>query len=477
MNGAVTVGTFLISMLGVSLAHAGPFKKGPSCGDARVVSGDTCSNVKVEFQFSGCEHKSSPEMAKKIICEGNEIKARYQTENYRFQARFKKSDDGWGGVSWAPVGSVEQYIKSEPKPSKHAKADKPKEQAVAFEKTERAPSAAYDLKALEQARVSFSGFADIRYSNYTVKDNTSLRGQDESGFLMADGAAYGSYKGDKLSIYGDLPFRRSHTSNVSSDAAIELGKDKAQFYMSYDFHENFSAQLGQFDTIYGVELNDSKDRLFGTAGQVYSNTLPVVHTGLLLDFHMDGAYAKALIANPSDRGSYGAAGTNKDNNTEYGLALGYSNDMIRGQVGYLSRPWLDIDGTSMSNRSLLDFILGATFGHFSIDLEYNMVNVPNKNTLTTSTTDSEDAGKGLLALASYEVTDEIGVALRYENLKDDPAAGSIDETNSYGLGLHYTMDKNLQLHAEYIASEFTPTGTNPTKWKSNLFEAGVILSF
>jgi len=478
------LGLSLIVGLSCGLAQASDdYKKSSSCGSAKVVSGDSCPNVNVEFNFSGCQLNSQPEVAKKIICEGSEFKARFQKDGFRYQARFKRADDGWGGVSWSQVGAIEQYVKVLPKPtpSPAPVAKTPPEPEVpaapVFINTERAPSAE---SSEGSSKFSFSGFADVRYSNYSIKDLGTTSGHPQSGFALEDGAVYGSYEGEKLSVMFDLPFRRSATGGVSSNANVVLGETKAQAYLTYKFHEMFSAQVGQFDTLYGVELNDSKDRLFGTAGIVYNATLPIVHTGMVLDFHMNGGYLKALVANPSDRGSYGAA-TNPDDNTEYGAALGYSNDFIRGQIGYLARPINKATGTEKGTRSLLDFILGTTYGPFSIDLEYNMVDNPNKNTLTpTINTDSEDAGQAFLALASYKFNDEFLFAVRYESLTNDPfgdSTATVDKASSIGGAFHYTMDEHIQLRTEYVATETTPVGANAVKWKDNRFNLGALVSF
>ena len=55
-----------LSAISLSAKAADQYRQMGFCGTATVVSGETCSNVKVQFQFKGCETKSEAEIAKRI---------------------------------------------------------------------------------------------------------------------------------------------------------------------------------------------------------------------------------------------------------------------------------------------------------------------------------------------------------------------------------------------------------------------------
>ncbi len=474
---------------------ASEYKKIDPCGSASVVSGDTCSNAKVQFKFAGCEIQSEPQMAKRIICEKHVIKARFQEGAFRYEAQFQKVDDSWGGVSWKPLGGVTQYSKNLPAAKAPALEVK-----AAVQTADRLPAAAEAppaplpstavTAASESANSSpfkFGGFADLRYTNFSTKDNPSVTtGNPESGFGLEDGAFYGNYENENLSVVLDVAFRRgkdididlsASKPNQSSTGNFTIGPDKSQLYLKYKVGSNFVVSFGQFDTLFGVELNDSKDRIFGKTGIVYDYTMPTTHTGLMVEFSAHGFYAKSFAANSNNKGSFGSA-TAGDDKTEYGAALGYSGGMIRGQAGYMTRPINKASSTGVGDRALLDVIVGTTIGGFSLDLEYSQVTDPNKNTLTsTDSNDLENAGYGMLALASYKFTDEFLIGARYEVVKDDPNSllGSVRTTTAIGGSVHYRLAKELELRTEYTG--YDSKAVSGTTWRESRFNVAALLTF
>ena len=384
---------------------------------------------------------------------------------------------------------LREYAKKTEKRIKAAyKTGQTKATPVAATPVAATPVAATPVAATPVAAASpfrFGGFADLRYTNFSTKDNPLvLSGNPESGFGIEDGAFYGNYDKDNLSVVLDVAFRRSKDvdinsaatkPNQSSNGNLAIGYDKSQLYLKYKLGSMFTINFGQFDTIYGVELNDSKDRIFGKTGIVYDNTLPVTHTGVMFEFLVNGFYAKTFAANPNNKGSNGSSASG-DDKSEYGVALGYSNEFIRGQLGYMARPITKAIGTESGNRSLLDAIIGTTLGSFSLDLEYSRVSDPSKNTLTSGdTSDSESAGQGILALASYKFSDAFVVGLRYENIQDDPAALSVKSIHSFGGSIHYRLGTDLELRTEYITSD--SKGVNDATWKDSRFNVATLLMF
>jgi hypothetical protein len=467
-----------------SSAYANEFKRIGTCGSALVISGDACSNVKVQFQFDGCEHKSEPQLAKRVICDRDTIKARFQEGNLRYEAPFEKTDDGWGGVTWKPLGGVTQYKKintfAQSKPSTPVI-----ERTVAEIPASSQVSQAVTAATTPNSPFRFGGFADLRYTNFSIKDNPLVAsGHPESGFGLEDGAFYGNYDKDNLSVFLDVTFRRIKDADInpaatkpnqSSNGNFAIGYDKSQLYLKYKLDSMFVVDFGQFDTIYGVELNDSKDRIFGKTGIVYDYTLPVTHTGIMVEFLSNGFYAKTFAANPNNKGSFGSSASG-DDNTEYGAALGFNNELIRSQVGYLVRPVNKASGSGSGNRSLLDVILGTTLNSFSLDVEYCQVTDPSKNTLTAGdATDDENPGNGILALATYKFTDAFLIGARYEMVNDDPAAINVKSTTAIGGSINYRLSPELGFRTEYIS--YDSKGVNDAKWKDSRFNVAALLTF
>lgn len=301
--------------------------------------------------------------------------------------------------------------------------------------------------AIDAKNFRVNAFFDMRFTAFRSEDS-SINEKSRSGYLLEDGALYVNYEKEKLTAVIDLPFSRNGIlapSPLTSD--LGFAKSKAQIYGKYAITPQFSATFGQFDTLYGVELNDSKDRMFGNVGLAYSQTLPVVHTGAYLAYTAGGLVARLMASNPSDRQTLG--GTGDDASTEYGATVSYTNEILRGQLGYLTRAMTNLSGAA-DTRSLVDILAGATFGAFDLDLQYSVVNNPQKNTQTASATDKEDPGTALLALLTYKISDELRLGARYEKIDKDPGAAGYSDAQTFGGAVHYKVQDGFTLRLEYV---------------------------
>jgi hypothetical protein len=432
-------------------ANSDKYTTTKACGTAKIVSGDTCTNAQVRFDFENCPIQFEPTTVAST-CDGKNLKARATRADYRFEVKFKGSDDGWGAVTWTQE-NIKTWVKTT--------EDDKKARTVSQEST--------TVSTQEAQKIKVSAFVDVRHTTFKSDDST-IKEDENSGYLLEDGAVYFSYADGPLSAFIDLPFYRNGDSTTDS-ADISFAKLKAQFYAKYEIAKNFNIVFGQFDTIYGVELNDSKDRVFGHAGLVYAQTLPVVHSGAYLEYLHSGFTFKLLSANPSDRDALGSNAA--DSSHEYGATVAYSNSNLRGQIGYLTRERDNLAGKS-ANRTLTDVLLGTTLGKFNLDLQYSIVSDPSKNTLTAAATDEEDDGYGAMALASYQVTEKSKIGLRYEILKDDPIGGGYQEAESYGANLHHQLHQNLALRVEGVKVDITESAT---KFDEHRFSIGGLLVF
>lgn len=293
------------------------FELTKACAKATIKSGDTCSNVKAEIDFSACDKEHAAPVPAVIICSGQYIKARAGVGDFKAEARFKKVSDGWGTTNWTPSSDARTFLKATLAAATEKKAVTPVKAEAPAEPTRAAASEAAPTNAASAAvpsPLSVSAFFDMRYTGYRTLDS-SINEKTRSGFLLEDGALYVSYKKDKLTGFVDLPFSRNGII-TSTTADLGFAKSKAQVYAKYDFLPSLSLTFGQYDTIYGVELNDSKDRVFGNVGLAYSQALPIVHSGAYLTFAQSGFTARLMAANPSDRQTFGTDAF--DSSTEYG---------------------------------------------------------------------------------------------------------------------------------------------------------------
>lgn len=444
-----------------------------TCAQAKVVSGDTCSNVKVEFNFANCGTPQSKPLAtnapSRIICKGKTITARSSNENFRAEAKFEKTEDGWGSVQWKPVAAVRTFIVDQSNESSPAVS---KVETVEAEPV-RAPSAEPPALPIATSPVSVTvnGFLDMRYTGYRSADS-AVNEKTRSGFLLEDGALYFSVKKGSVEAMVDLPFSRNGLL-PSTTADIGIAKTKTQVYGRYSFGSTMNLTFGQFDTLFGLELNDSKDRVFGNVGLAYSQTLPIVHSGAYLTYSENGFTLRALTANPSDRQTFGSDPA--DSSTEYGGILGYSNSFFRGQFGFLTRAVADLSN-GQSQRSLFDFLAGTTFGAFDLDLQYSVVTSPRKNILTEPTTDREDPGSALLLIATYRVSEKFKMSGRFETVDSDPNGGGYADAQTYGFASNYTPEDGFTVRLEWtdtvVNRKITSAAYGESRW-----DAALLVSF
>ncbi|MFN9067630.1 MAG: porin, partial [Bdellovibrionales bacterium] len=402
-----------------------------SCPQVILKRAESCSQLTAEYDFRNCSDKSLGIKPAKIECREKEALVTYSRGGQTWSKSYVLVSNNWGDSSWNSKGPV--TLKVRELASKDAR---PLEKEVP--PVEKPALKIEEVKEKNlPVQFQFNGYVDFRLTGVTNKDNplTTKSGNQESGFSLEEAALFvTAKKAEDFQFYLDLPIRRSKGSdNESNDGNLGLGLDnRSQVYFKFPLGAEFNLTAGQFDTPYGVELNDSKDRVFAKTGLLYDYALPVTHTGLLLDKAFGSAYLKFLIANSNNKESLGSS-TDGDNHFESGLSIGFSNENYRTQFGYLRRQIKNADDTHGGQRSLLDFTLGATWGLFSIDLEWAQVTNDRKNTLTpTDSADKEDPGQVFLILPTVKLGDSWLLGLRYENLDNDPASANFEKAQSYG---------------------------------------------
>lgn len=275
-----------------------------------------------------------------------------------------------------------------------------------------------------------SGFLDAQYQ-YKKK-------AIDPGFILNDGALYFSAEFDSVKGMIDLPFKGA----VGENSSFDFAKGKAQAYLTWTAMEGLEISAGQFDTIFGFELNDSKDLTFTAPGAVSDYLLPVTHLGGMFAYSSDGLSLKALISNSGNKSQLYNTGPNpKSEFPEVGAQLGYSTDMLRASVGMLHHQQKGSPGAS----NFYSVLLGATFDPITVDAELDAKKIG-----------STAVGYGGLLNAVAKASDELSVGARFEWLRKVPVAGY--EVINATFGPQYAFNENLKFKGDY-----TWTGVKPLK--------------
>jgi len=396
-----------------------------TCADVSYKSVSDCANLKVFFNLKKCGLEKAPVEAQ-VECKKKSAEASYSTDNRTWKVQFAFKEGKWGNPEWKESSPV-----NEERPVFSQETTEVKKREIAQEKKP------VDLK--------WGGYFDFRFNSIENKSNPFIThsGQPESGFSIEEAALGLQAQVSDMSFVLDLPIRREKTTaGVSEDSNLILGADRAQAYIKMSLVEDLNLTLGQFDTPYGVELNDSKDRVFVRTGLLFDYALPVTHTGVSLDGRVQSMSYRILAANSNNKGSYGNTATG-ENQTEVGATVGYSSDVIRAQVGYLTRAIEKSTGEKGGKRDLVDVTFGFNVMQASFDFEWASVSNDNKA--------SKKSGSAFLFLPTYKINDKVLLGLRYEKVTDDVSAtGLFEEGDSMGLTVHYKLNDHVQFRSEFV---------------------------
>lgn len=478
------------------------FNEVEKCGSAKIFKANTCEDSKVELKFDGCLLKSPPQSAVKVACKGNTLTARFGNSQYRYEATFEKTEDGWGASEWKSKGNLRQWQANSEKPkAATAATPAPAAPSVAMPATppavvvsapveNRLPTAIVESPKASDAApkptassLQVSGFVDVRLTSLTVKDQPTWDDNSESGYTIDDGKLALNYAEGATELIVDIPFRRAKNIEIapaltdygSNNSTILFGVDKLQFFGKYKFSDQYALWMGQYDTPYGVEFNDSKDRIFSKTGLVYDEMLPVTHTGLLLETTFAGNSLKIFSANSNNKGSLGNSASG-DNQFEYGATWGFSNSNFRIQAGVLNRLINKASGDGQAARSLVDLTLGGTVDWFSVDAEIAQLSDPSKNVLTVDGTDNETAGLGVMGLVTLSPWEAWALSFRFENLQNAPS-GSSEKQNmsSGGVNIKWKVAPQFETRFEYTNSNFERV--DHSKWQTQRGIVSALFSF
>lgn len=427
----------------------------PSCAEASYEPVSNCAELKVYFNLHKCG-LDKKQVEAQVECKKKTAEASFSFENRKWSVQFGFKEGKWGSSEWKKISAVREFQPSGAAVTTQAPTEV-KNRDIAQEKKP------IDLK--------WSGYFDFRFNSIENKDNPNVThsGQPESGFSIEEAALGLQAQLADMSFVLDLPIRRDKTAaGVSETSQLTVGADRAQAYIKMSPAENLNLTLGQFDTPYGVELNDSKDRVFVRTGLLYDYALPVTHTGVSIDGMIHSVSYRVLAANSNNKGSFGNTATG-ENQTEVGATLGYSSDVIRTQVGYLTRAIEKSNDEKGGKRDLFDVTFGFNFKQASFDFEYATVSNDNKA--------GKKSGSAFLFLPTYKINDKALVGLRFEKVTDDVGAtGLFEDGDSLGATFHYKLNDHVQLRTEFVKFNYN-TQSGGTEGEQSRFTLTSLFSF
>ena len=320
------------------------------------------------------------------------------------------------------------------------------EKSLANPTTEAGVPDASQKMGLERPLVpslELGGFVDAQYK--WAKDNTST-----SGFLVNDGAVYFKHKRGKAEVLIDLPFSWEKSASTAVDIDGDgqsndfiVGQNKAQAYIGYQEGAT-RFQLGQWDSIFGYELNDAPDLFFTGQGLVYNLAMPVTHTGLLVSHALGPVTLKGMAANVSNQGSQSGQ------KSEFGGQVSFGNEILRAALGYFS-----YEKVANDPRAVTDLIAGFTLGIFQMDAEVALVREPG-----------QDQSTAFLLMPVLSVSELSSLGLRYEQASK---FGTVDTQTQVTGGFQHVLNEALKVKIDYTWGEQKLLSSPKTDYQSAVF--------
>jgi hypothetical protein len=299
------------------------------------------------------------------------------------------------------------------------------------------------------AEMKVNGFVDAQYG--WDNDGKPL------GFTLNDGAVYLNASGDMAYAMVDLAFSGG---NSTTSAAFTFASGKSQAYVGKKYDMGLSWQLGQWDTIWGLEGNDTKDLFFAKQGRIYSSITPFVHMGALLGYKFTEMLSLNVIVADAQDTSIGQSQTgNTGTNYNYAGQLMYKGDGFWFKGGYSFQ-------TAGADTSLIDVSLGLKAGSLDVSAGFDMADV--------GATDNE---MGFIGNFLYTASDTLGYGLRFEYVSKLDVGTNPADTGIYLTGgLNHKATKDLTGKLNYTFSSITAV-TGGTSTTGHAIDLAAVYSF
>ena len=312
-----------------------------------------------------------------------------------------------------------------------------------------APIANVSNSGARRAPLNWDAFIDVKAVLPSKED-----GVVDRGFSVNDAALYLAKDFSNASAIVDLPFSSTYGSGGANGFAF--AQTKAQAYV----HMNFGAlgvRVGQYDSFFGIEANDSIARFFANQGLLKgTGVTPLTHTGAQLVYSASRFTVRGQVANAN------GAGTMTDADPEVGVQARFDGGGFFAAVG-------GEYGTYRTNASdktnyLFEVLGGMVVNKFTLgaQLDVRKFSGASASGPNTAYPASDKTGFGLGLLGTYEFSDALALGARVDFVKDvnvalaiPPYAQSFNSANAavdnaflVSFGPSYKLDQDLTLRAD-----------------------------
>lgn len=278
----------------------------------------------------------------------------------------------------------------------------------------------------DQGAPTVSGFLDVQmqWARGTLDlTATQTMPGPGTGFAVHQGAVMFNDEFENAELTVDLPFRQT-TSSATSTNNFELGTKEAQAFVKYQYESGVNWQLGQFDSVFGIESNDTMDLVLPQHGILHHFT-PNTHTGIMTGYSFLPFYVSVIVGNAN---SYAQQPSNQS--LQFGARIGWSQEPVQVSLGAL---YTGTSGTYALNGGetpkykpavLLNLIAEAEFNNLELGVEADLAQSRIGVAQQVSGRKEHDLVMGFLGQAIYNFSEKWAAAVRFEYLKND-------ETNEY----------------------------------------------
>ncbi len=251
---------------------------------------------------------------------------------------------------------------------------------------------------------------------------------DPTGFSVYQGAIILSNEFEKSEWVLDLPFRQSSTletltaggaTTTGASNSFDLAVKDAQAYVKYQTERGIFWQLGQFDSSFGLEGNDTVDLIFPQFGILQPFT-PNTHTGLQLGYSFLPFYVSMIVGNGDSRGIQSS-----DHGPQLGLRFGWNEGPYQFSLGALyqdNKGSYLLSGGELAEYDpsiLVNGVLTATLSRIEFGFELDVAQSRYKEAQTLGGRRSHEPVYALLGQVSYALNGTVVAGLRAETMRND----------------------------------------------------------
>ena len=386
-----------------------------SCLKIQAIEGEVCPDLSINYDLSECSKRGPITQKSRIACNGNEASVRLKTSQFTYNFILAK-EEHWGKVKWKLQGDISELAE---KPAKKESARSNAEPTESIQ----GPVPASSKSEESPIKTSVGGFIDAQF-NTTKSDATT------QGFVINDGAVYLSGKYKNTTGFLDIPFAGGSIAGTPTPN-FNLGLVDAQAYIEHIHDSGLTWKIGQWDAIYGFEVNDTNGVAFTRQGLVFNWAVPFVEAGLLISHNFGLITAKAYVGNPNDtNGIFDSL-----ERLEMGGQFALNHEMLR------LTPGLRTKQTVSGRLTHFDLLAGVTLGDWALDFEFDTVK-----------TSGSTRGYAYMAhiLGSLDkVREGLSAGARFEFLKDLEGNPTNNRTLQLTVGPQYKLSKILKLKTDY----------------------------